>query len=496
LPHHDRPPRCYFFLSYARGDDSDSIQRFYNDLCRDVRDHAGLPRGTEVGFLDTHSMDLGVAWSGRLMRDLARCGTFIALVSPRYIRSEMCGREWSVFANRLARHTSPGGEPPAALLPLLWLPPQTLPAVIQEFQYANDLLPAAYGDKGLRQMIRLDRYRNDYLEFVDSLARQIVRTAEAGHVPPMGPPLDFHQVPSVFHPAAPAGPPAKRNRRNNADAPNDRGTAVGPLRTMPAISEIPGLGESGIVDPPIVVGPPIRAGRDVPGGSPPVVEGGQSVRFVVAAPSAADVVSPALAPLGREGRYYGPTSVDWAPYVPDLTTSLAAFAQEIAEQQQFTSLVTELEGLPAALAEARAANQLVILLVDLWVTRLEGPRRVLAQYNRSAGRDRAAERNRSGRDPSGGDAGPPTAVMVPVSAADPQTQEHQAELANALSELLSDRLREMDGVMCRTSVLSHRAFDADLQVVLERVRNDAFRTRTPLHRPPGRSGSRPILQGP
>jgi hypothetical protein len=439
----------------------------------------------------------------------------------------MCGREWSVFANRLARHTAPGGEPPAALLPLLWLPPRLLPAVIQEFQYENELLPEAYGDKGLRQLIRLDRYRNDYLEFVDSLARQIVRTAEAGHVPPMGPPLDFHQVLSVFHPAAaaaastpttpattsprqrrrvvetaeptePARPPAKHNRVNNTDAPNERDVAFPALTAMPVTTEIPGFGESGVADPPIVVEPPIRSGRDVPEEppTPVLLEGGQSVRFVVAAPSVADLASPALAPLGRAARFYGPTSADWAPYVPDLTISLATFAQEIAEQQQFASLVTDVAGLPAALAEARAANQLVILLIDLWVTRLEGPRRVLAQYNRSAGHDGTQPRDRAGQGPPGEGAGPPTAVMVPVSAADPHTQEHHEELANALSELLGNRLHGMDGVMCRTSILSHRAFDADLQVVLERVRNDAFRTRTPYHRPPGRSGNRPILQGP
>jgi FxsC-like protein len=457
LAQQDPSPRCYFFLSYARGDDSGSIQRFYNDLCRDVRDHAGLPRGTEVGFLDTHSMDLGVTWSARLMHDLARCGTFVALVSPRYVRSEMCGREWSVFANRMARHTAPSQDPPAALLPLLWLPPQSLPAVIEELQYSNDLLPPAYADKGLRQLIRLDRYRNEYVDFVDSFARQIVRTAEAEQVPKTSPALDIHQVPSAFHPVLP-----------RQVAPTDVEPDAGPDRPARRVNNVPHNRQ------------PVHVpARDEPGGGGGG-GGGHSVRFVVAAPALSDLSSAALGSLRREPRYYGPSAVDWSPYVPELATSLAAFARDIAEEHQFTALVTDVSNLPTVMAEAGAGNQLVILLIDLWVTHLEGPRRVLSRYDR----------------PAPGAEHPLLAVMVPASATDPHTHAWHDELLRSLRKLIGNRLYSLDGVMCRTSILSHRAFDADLRVVLERVRNQTFRTGTAYHRPAGRIETRPILQGP
>jgi FxsC-like protein len=481
LAQQDRAPRCYFFLSYARGDDSGSIQRFYNDLCRDVRDHAGLPRGTEVGFLDTHSMDLGVTWSARLMQDLARCGTFVALVSPRYIRSQMCGREWSVFANRMARHTAPSQDPPAALLPLLWLPPQTLPAVIEELQYSNDLLPPAYADKGLRQLIRLDRYRNEYVDFVDSFARQIVRTAEAEQVPKTSPALDIHQVPSAFHPVVPrqarsgdaepvtvpdAEPDAEPHTEPSTEPDAEPRTApdAGPGRPVRRVNNVP-------------------RNRPAPGGPArvePAVGGGHSVRFVVAAPTLSDLASPALGPLRREPRYYGPSAVDWSPYVPELATSLAGFARDIAEEHQFTAMVTEVSNLPAVMAEAGTTNQLVILLIDLWVTHLDEPRRVLAKYDR----------------PGPGVEHPLLAVMVPASATDPHTHAWHDQLLRSLHKLIGNRLYSLDGVMCRTSILSHRAFDADLRVVLERVRNQTFRTGTAYHRPAGRIETRPILQGP
>lgn len=438
MPQEDRlPQECFFFLSYARGDDSDSIHRFYEDLCADVRDHAGVPRGAEVGFLDVHNIDIGATWNARLARYLAGCHTFVALVSPRYLRSDMCGREWAAFAGRLAQHTAPGGEPPPALMPLLWLPPPQLPAVVEELQYHNELLPTAYRDKGLRQMIRLDRYRNEYVELVDNLARQIVRTAEDAYVPPITPPHDLNRVRSVFDLKVPE-----------------------PL-------------------PPMTLEAPPAVDHDETANNRVYPEVGQGVHIIVAAPSAADVASPPLAPLGRDAQYYGANPADWTPYLPELSMSLASFAEDIAQQHEFTAAISDVAHLQAALAEARTANHLVILLIDLWVTHLEEPSRILAQYDQPVGANE-----------------PLTAVMVPVSATDPRTQASHDELSRALRKLLGNRLRSLDGVMARTSILSHRAFDADLQVVLERSRNQAFRTHTPHHRPPGRPGDRPILQGP
>jgi hypothetical protein len=113
----------YFFLSYARGDDDVSVQRFFHDLSAEVRAHAGLSAGEEVGFFDVHSLEVGAAWSSRLVDALSRCQSFIALVSPRYLISEPCGREWMIFAERLRRYEREVGVSPSVLLPLLWLAP-------------------------------------------------------------------------------------------------------------------------------------------------------------------------------------------------------------------------------------------------------------------------------------------------------------------------------------------------------------------------------------
>jgi hypothetical protein len=68
-----------FFLSYARGDDDEYVQRFYLDLCREIRVCEGLPRGERVGFMDTASIRVGAKWPNELVAALKECGVFLPL---------------------------------------------------------------------------------------------------------------------------------------------------------------------------------------------------------------------------------------------------------------------------------------------------------------------------------------------------------------------------------------------------------------------------------
>jgi FxsC-like protein len=91
---------------------------------------------------------------------------------------------------------------------------------------------------------------------------------------------------------------------------------------------------------------------------------------------------------------------------------------------------------------------------------------------------------------------PVTAVMVPLNHDDQQAQEHWRQLVDSLRALFFRRTVRGDDVMFRSSILTHHAFDADLQVVLEAARNRLFSTGTVHNRPAGPTGRRPILQGP
>ncbi|GIE84637.1 TIR-like protein FxsC [Actinoplanes regularis] len=314
-------PDYYFFLSYARGDDRDSVRTFFNDLSAEVRTYAGLPTTQVVGFLDVE-MQVGEEWARTLVSALGNCRTFVALISPRYLISEPCGREWTLFSERLdtLEQKDPAADPPP-LIPLLWLPPPRLPAAIEARQYLNHGMPEAYSRTGLRQIIRLARYRDDYLEMLARLAQQIVEVATSERPVPTRPStLPFEQVRSAFH----------------------------------------------------------DAGRPALPGSGPVAQ----VEFIIAAPARSDLDALHLSGLERDPQFYGELPEHWAPYRPHLTSPIADRAQQVALEHQFQALVTDLDSPHGRFgADRDTAERIVVLLVDLWVTGLTRHRSALARFD-------------------------------------------------------------------------------------------------------------------
>jgi FxsC-like protein len=191
----------YFFLSYARGPDDPYIRRFYDDLCNEVRAHAGLDQTDEVGFFDIHNIELGDHWPQALVDAIAKCSCFLALYSPAYFLSRPCGREWTLFAQRSAG----GGNPRVqGLVPVVWLPPKELPEVAQSIHYGIDVQEAAYHQHGLRQMLRLHSLHDPYYVFLNAIATHIVAVAGSDQAPPSGlSEQDFARLDSAFHPPGP-----------------------------------------------------------------------------------------------------------------------------------------------------------------------------------------------------------------------------------------------------------------------------------------------------
>src|SRR4051794_10004446 len=108
-----------FFLSYATGkpEDDKLVGRLYDDICADVVLHSG--RHAEVGFLDRREIRAGMDWSEALVDAVATCTVFVALCSPAYFTSVPCGREWTIFLERLRRARGPVAR--SALIPLQWV---------------------------------------------------------------------------------------------------------------------------------------------------------------------------------------------------------------------------------------------------------------------------------------------------------------------------------------------------------------------------------------
>lgn len=216
----------YFFLSYAHSRSDHLVEAFFDDLTGEVREHAGCDRDDEVGFLDRRNLHIGDHWPPALIRALQECRTFVALCSPRYFRSIPCGKEWDVFARRLANDPAPG--PPApALVPLLWLPVD-VPPHLTHLQYHDWSFGSAYREHGLRRLLRLRKHRDDYLEFVTSVAVRIVTTARSHHPPPLVPPPTFADAVNAF--AAPVATSASTPKQRQ------RGRIAAPPTKLPLVS--------------------------------------------------------------------------------------------------------------------------------------------------------------------------------------------------------------------------------------------------------------------
>lgn len=211
--------------------------------------------------------------------------------------------------------------------------------------------------------------------------------------------------------------------------------------------------------------------RTDPATAAPATTGSQHVHFVVAAGSRND-----MEPIRQDLSYYGETAADWAPYLPALDRPLASHAQALAADRLVGSDVAEIGDLIERIEQASRNNEIVVLFVDPWSTQLDAYRKVLAEADRRG---------------LGG-----TAVLVPASQTDPETERNLDELGFDLRQTLRNSAKR-PGTLFRTHIGTVDNFDTDLANVLEEARNRVFTEGRVHNLPLGQSSSeRPILRGP
>ncbi|MFI1988313.1 TIR-like protein FxsC [Actinoplanes sp. NPDC020271] len=411
----------YFFLSYARGGDDIYVRQFFNDLCEEIRVLEGLDSDAEVGFIDYQGIRPGNRWPDRLHDALSECRTFLALCSPAYFLSEACGEEWAIFADRVNRHHLRTGVGNSTLIPLRWVPSRTLPAAAQTVQYMSEPFQGdSRRERGIRQLLRLQRNRDDYLAFVTDVAECVVEALQAG----LPPAAERRRLPSAFH-----------------------------TRTTPN-SHAAGL----VLDP---------------GRTAAMLPLSSQVYFVMSAPT---LEESADASLGRDERmFYGEQAGDWSPYRPATDEALARFATRIAHGRELKAEVMEVGELADCIEQARRNNQIVVLLVDPWSTRMERHSRILRDY------DQRDEQE--------------AAVMIPWSRDDAETQAKSEELLESVRRTFPRNAARPHTATYRPAVLSSDTFGEELQLVLTECRSRAIANGS-LRRPtPDSAGSRPILDG-
>ncbi|MEV5958827.1 TIR-like protein FxsC [Streptomyces sp. NPDC051987] len=202
---HERP---YFFLSYAHtpqwslgsGDPDHWVRVLFNDLCSHIMALTDLPAGSPAGFMD-REMRSGEGWPEKLSENLAAARVFVPLFSPRYFSSEMCGREWYAFHERMLQARTTGGAPVSAIVPALWthVDMRDVPDSVRHIHVENMSSGGRYLNNGIYGLIKLSRLRDEYEETVFRLAERIVQAAHESQLPP-GRPRDYESTPSAFKP--------------------------------------------------------------------------------------------------------------------------------------------------------------------------------------------------------------------------------------------------------------------------------------------------------
>jgi FxsC-like protein len=197
----------------------------------------------------------------------------------------------------------------------------------------------------------------------------------------------------------------------------------------------------------------------------------QRVHFVVAAGTRQQMLQ-----IRKDVQFYGERREDWAPFCPTTSQPIADHARTVAADRLLGSEVVSIDAVEEHLAAARDRNEIVVLLVDAWATRLEALRQALHEVARRHDAE--------------------FAVLVPANQEDSETVTHHGELKTAMLRTFSGPAGRRTATL-NLEIESVDGFDKDLVRVLTDARHRIYRTGRVFRRPatPG-SRARPILNGP
>ncbi|MGK5442481.1 TIR-like protein FxsC [Micromonospora sp. URMC 105] len=209
------PSAPVFFLSYARTknrvaapprDTNHRVFQLFVDLSDHVVELLGLPPGRPAGFMD-RVIDGGQLWTEDLAFATGHSQVFIPLISPQYLNSAWCAREWDAFARRPFRLrpgavASPGETP---IIPVNWsvVERHRVPPVVSQRQMftptrlPSDIAPQ-YHDEGIYGLLSLGKNGKDAYDAVVWRLAQRVARAYHTHWVQAQVPADMQQLRATF----------------------------------------------------------------------------------------------------------------------------------------------------------------------------------------------------------------------------------------------------------------------------------------------------------
>ncbi|MEE6263342.1 TIR-like protein FxsC [Plantactinospora sonchi] len=209
------PGAPVFFLSYAHAkhstpappqDANKRVLDLFVDLSNHVVELLGLSAGSTAGFMD-RALDGGQRWSDDLAFAAGHCQVFLALISPHYVKSPWCAREWNAFTRRRYR-LRPGaqafpGETP--VIPVNWsvVEKRQMPQAIVRKQIFTPTrlrghIAPEYHHEGIYGLLSLGANgRDTYDAVVWRLAQRIARAFHTHWVEPQVP-ENMRELPDTF----------------------------------------------------------------------------------------------------------------------------------------------------------------------------------------------------------------------------------------------------------------------------------------------------------
>lgn len=238
-----------FFFSYARatlrscdrynpqtGERYNLLDLLFEELVNLVHPAVGGDRD-RIGYRDEAELAIGDPWPERLARAAATAKVLVAVVTPSYLESINCGREFSCFLKRHERLKAQqdDGTPPTPIVPLFFEDqvhcwpkiPDGARSYFETAQYRQAGLPVDYPKKGYCRLVELEK---------QPVARQVLYTVRDRicQLKDMGLPAlegadDFRDLPSAFTCAV---PPSAR-----LDLSRDPADTIGlpPSRPLPTM---------------------------------------------------------------------------------------------------------------------------------------------------------------------------------------------------------------------------------------------------------------------
>jgi FxsC-like protein len=171
------------FISYSRDDRDPYLERFLHDL-RSELSAKTRDSGESVCYWDNDAVGVGQDWGSETADALKTSRMLLAICSPSYYNSTRCGRECQVFLERKRLADEKLRKPVRAIVPVFWRPPRGDLAERFSAFSIGDGLPEVYAAEGLRYLMRLTRFKNDYSQFIHGLADQLISAASDSVLPP------------------------------------------------------------------------------------------------------------------------------------------------------------------------------------------------------------------------------------------------------------------------------------------------------------------------